>query len=575
MNFTIFALSDNGYLEHTMPMKDIKNTGALAVVTYNKEAAEGVVPFTIATLINENGSFELPHCAINGEKDVKEQLLDSFNSIVEIDGQATIKKEQFKPIGSYSLNNENSLEIVNAFMVFVDGKPAIRRKEGDKTPVWMSIDAFEHQPLLGNHNDIVNDLQKILLEAALTPSSEISLGEETMKAIIGKYFPKEKETIRPWVKRLQSCGIKVHEFVHPGVAIDLVIFGYKRTKTGNQDELSVLLTYRKEDESLGDGIKDPWAGTWSLPGTFLREKEVTDQKGRKYPAVETVREAAVRVAKEKTGIILSESDVFYDIKPFVHHSRMGGVLRDGSPVITLPVFIPIEYTRVNEEISTLTTTGCKWFPIKRELWTVNKANGGPDPIALRGGEKGPQKPKGDGTYEEVTDVMDDNTSVEVWRPEDTANLRSPEEIGLPAADAYILDDQLVIKFYQSVIRPYRPIQDRYYDDNPSLPEGATLMTADHANIIISALQDVSESVPKTLHIVSKLLHGGAFKPIKIIRMLGTWWFPWSFSRSNMHKKLVGDGLIIPVPETGKSRIGNYMFVGDNEIDQIMRKVKPI
>ena len=556
-------------------MKDIKNTGVLAVVTYNKDAAKGAVPFTIATLISENGSFELPCCTIYGEKDVKQQLLDSFNNIVEVDGLASITKEKLKPIASYSLDIENGIEIVNAFLLFIDGKPAIRRKEGDKTPAWMSIDAFEHQPLFGNQNDIVHDIQKKLLEAALAPSNETSFGEETLKAIISKYFPRDKEAIQPWVKRLQSCGIKVHEFVHPGVAVDLVIFGYKKTKTGKQDELSVLLTYRKRDESLGDNIKDPWAGTWSLPGTFLREKEVIDEKGNKYPAVETVREAAVRVAKEKTGVILSENDIFYDIKPFVHHSRMGGILRDGSPVITLPIFIPIDYTRVNEEISTSTTSGCKWFSIKRELWTVNEVKDGPSPIALRGGENGPQKPKADGTYEDVTDVMDDNASFEVWNHEDIASLRSPEEVGLPAADAYILDDQLVIKFYQSIIRPYRPIQDRSYDDNPSLPEGATLMTADHAHIIISALQDVSESVPKTLHIVSKLLHGGSFKPIKIIRMLGTWWFPWSFSRSNMHKKLVGDGLIIPIPENGKSRVGNYMFVGDDEIDRILHKVKPV
>lgn len=556
-------------------MKSVNNIAVLATIAYNKDATEESVPFTIVTLINENGSFELPYCIINGESDIKEQLLLSFYHIVDVDIKERITPEQLITVGSYSVEKDNCIEIVNAFMTFFDSKPSVRRKEGDKTPVWMSIDAFDHQRLHGNHNKIINDVQAKLLETAISPHNKQSFGEETKKEIINKYFPKDKQTILPWIKRLQGCGLNIHEFIHPGVAIDLVIFGYKKTMTGNNDELSVLLTYRKRDESLPENVKDPWANTWSLPGTFLHETEAYDQNGNKYPGLETVREAAVRVAKEKTGIDIQPEDVIYNIKPFVHHSRMGGVLRDGSPVITLPVFIPIEYTKVNESISSLTTSGCRWFPIKRELWTVNDVEGGPVPVAIRGGKDGPQKIKDDGSLEEVTDVMDDNAPIELWRTKDMKSLRSPEEIGLPAADVYIRDGQLVIKFYQKIIRPYRPVQDMYYDDNPSIPEGAELMTADHANIIIAALQEVSQSVVKTLHIVSKLLHGNTFKPINIIRMFGTWWFPWSFSRSNMHKKLVTNGFILPVPEDGKSRNGNYYVVNDEEIDRIMLDIKPL
>lgn len=408
-------------------------------------------------------------------------------------------------------------------------------------------------------------------------SSSPTSDSNTVRASINGCIPSDDTSKKHLTKGLQESGIYVHEHLHPGVAIDLVVFGYKKTKGGNNDELSVLLTYRKEDDNLPENIKDPWAGTWSLPGTFLKHKNADNPN--EYPDLETVREAAVRVAKEKAGIDIDPNDVLYDLKPLIHTSRMGGVLRDGSPVITLPVFIPIEYTKVNEDTSTSTTAGCRWFPIKRELWTVNEVSGGPKPIALRGGENGPIRVKSDGTYEDVTDVMDDNTNIEFWKSDDRASLRSPEEIGLPAADVYIQADKLIIKFYQNLIRPYTPVQDRFYDESKTLPDGATLLTADHANIIISALQTVSESVPKTLHIVSRLLHGGVFKPIKIIRMLGTWWFPWSFSRSNMHKKLIASGLIISMDEEkakdSKSRNANYKFVDEVKIDAILRDIKPL
>ena len=556
-------------------MKDIKNTAVLAVVTYNNELPESTIPFTVATLINENGSFELPHCTVNGDKDIREQLLDSFTKIAEIEGVA-INPDQFRSVGSYSIEHDDVLEVENAFVIFVDSKPAIRRIGGEKTPVWMNIDAFEHQPLYGNHNDIINDVKNELLESALAPSGNLPIGEETKTAIINQYFPKSAEERRPWVKRLQASGFNVHEYLHPGVAIDLVIFGYKKAEKGRKDELSVLLTYRKKDERLSEKETDRWAGTWSLPGTFLLEKKVKDAAGNDYPGLETVREAAVRIAKEKTGIDILPEDVLYDVKPFVHYSRMGWALRDGSPVITLPVFIPVEYTEVNGKLSTLTTSECKWFPIKRVLWTVDREiEGGMKKIALRGGDDGPKKLNSDGSFVSVSDVTDDITTIDTWKAEDAPFLRSPEEVGLPAADAYIRDGQLIIDYYHSVVRPHWPKQDTNYNEHPDVAEGEELMTADHASIIISALQELSGNTRRTLHIVSKLLSGGTFAPAEIKRMLETWFFPWAFSRSNMQKKLRDTNkLIREVADEGKSRSWSYKFVNAEEIDSALLDNKP-
>lgn len=573
-------------------MKKIVNTAVLVAFKYDLGAAKKLpkkkdkgindgeqhtFPLFALTLIDENFQYMLPCCELDGESDMKEQLISSFYDTAELGGNA-ITAQNLKQVGVYSINHKDDLEIVNAFMVFLKGTPPLEKKGEDKTPKWLNVETII--PLHGNQNEVFSDAQDKLLEYLLDPSDDMPIDEDTRGTIIKEYFPGNTDTTRPWVRSLQKGGIKIHEYLHPGVAIDLVIFGYrdtsadrrgKKTSSTEQDELSVLLTYRKKDGALED---DPWADTWSLPGTFLRVKNTAG-----YPDLETVREAATRVAKEKTGIDVNPEDVFYDIKPFVHTSRMGGKLRDGSPVITLPVFIPVEYQQIQGK-SSLTTSDCRWFAIKRELWTENDVEGRPAPIALRGGKDGPLKLNKEGKLEKVNDVMDDNASVEVWRPEDwrpgePESLRSPEEIGLPAADVYILDDQLVVKFYQSIVRPYRPVQDKTYDDKPALPEGAKLMTADHANIVISALQAASESLSRTLHIVSKLLNGGSFKPVKIIRMLSTWWFPWTFSRSNMDKKLKSNSLIKPVPEDGKQRCGNYTFASDAEIDRIMRDIKPL
>ena len=155
-------------------MKDIKNTAVLAVVTYNNELPESTIPFTVATLINENGSFELPHCTVNGDKDIREQLLDSFTKIAEIEGVA-INPDQFRSVGLYSIEHDDVLEVENAFVIFVDSKPAIRRIGGEKTPVWMNIDAFEHQPLYGNHNDIIYDVIRNLIKGKLCQTFKISV----------------------------------------------------------------------------------------------------------------------------------------------------------------------------------------------------------------------------------------------------------------------------------------------------------------------------------------------------------------------------------------------------------------
>ena len=565
-------------------MKDIRNTAVLAVLTHkmavDEEKNKVVVTFMVATLVNENGSFELPYCTICGTGDLRAQLLDSFYRSVSIDKVAPVPPEQLRMVGSYSVEHDDYLEIVNAFMVLLDGKPAIQRNEGDKTPAWVNIDVFDCQHLHGNQNRIIDDLKERLLEAALAPTGGIALGEQTKQAIIASYSPKSKEERRSWIKCLQGSGLNVYEHVHPGVAIDLVIFGYKKAEKGRRDELSVLLTYRKPDDHLPEDEADTWKG-WSLPGTFLHEMKVKGPDDIVYPGLETIREAAVRVAKEKTGLDIASEEELYNMRPFVHHSRMGWKLRDGSPVITLPVFLPIKYSDVNEHCSTLTTSECRWFPIKRVLWTVNEeVEGGLKKVALRGGNDGNKKLNEDGTVSVVNDVTDDNATIDLWRTEDFGpdGLLSPEEVGLPAADAYIRNGQLVFDYYHTVIRPHRPVQDKYYDKYPDRPEGVELMIADHANIIISALQEIAGNTRRTLHIVSKLLSGGTFSPTEIKRMLETWFFPWAFSRSNMQKKLRDTNKLIKEvvdEKAGESkRSWSYRFVDADEIDSRLQDSKP-
>ena len=590
-------------------MKVIENNAVLAVVTYNKDAAKEVkdkdkaneVTITVATLLNANSSFELPYFLINGESDLRYQLLESFYRLVDIVGKDCITPEQLHSIGSYSITNGESTEIVSVFLAFVDGKPSIQCKDGDKTAVWMSIDAFEHLPLYGNHNVIINDIRKHLLEMAMTPSGGLSLGEETKRAIISKYCPKPKDNEtkhpwHPWIKRLQGCGFNIYDNLHPGVAIDVVIFGYKKAEKGRHDELSVLLTYRKEDPNIDEGDIDEWAGTWSLPGTFLKEKMVEvpkdegedspdiikDKEGhRMFRCVETIREAVKRVACQKTGIEIKDDEELYYLRPLVHYSRMKWRHRDGSTVITLPVFIPIEYTEVNGKLSSLTTSECKWFPIKRKLWTINKEDGeGIKKEVIRGGDC-PMKQNDDGLYVNITDdSVDENSTIETWKLKDWEdnNLRSPEEVGLPAADVYIQDNQLIIDYYKEVSRPYKPIQDKNYIRGFK-PEGKELLTADHANIIISALQEISSNTKRTLHIVSKLLDGGIFAPAEIKRMLETWFFPWIFSRSNMQKKLRDTNKFIKEVSDktsgSKNRSWSYVFADVDTIDKELLKNKPI
>lgn len=556
-------------------MKEVKNVAVLFAVTFNSNANEGAAPCNVVTLVNESGLFELPSCSICGEGEMRAQLLDSFHNAVDLESHERFSPEQLIQLGSYSVEHETNMEIISAFMVFIDGQPKIRTINGGKTPGWMSIDALKHQPLFDNSNVVIEDVRKKLLEAGLTPVGEFQMSEGTKKAIVQKYLPKEGEDKAPWIQLLQKNGFRIHKYLHPGVAIDPVIFGYKKAEHGKRDELSILLTWRKRDESLPEGKDDKWANTWSLPGTFLLEKEVKTPNGDKYPGLETVREAAVRIVKEKAGIEIKENDEIFDLKPLVHHSRMGWELRDGTPVITLPVFIPIEYSEVDSTASTVTTNRCQWFPIRRMLWTDN----GESKVALRGGRSS-QKIDNDGKIKDIPDSSDDTTTIAKWGVQDIQYLRSPEEVGLPVADAYIRDGQLFIDYYHENTCKHIPIQDMT-DDKKFVAEredeGVYLLTADHANIIISALHEISQNPRRTLHIVSRLLEGGAFAPSEIKRMLETWFFPWIFSRSNMQKKLQETIKLIKKEETtaGKGeRSWSYTFASEKEIDEALLHSKP-
>lgn len=554
-------------------MKEVKNVAVLFAVTFNSNANEGAAPCNVVTLVNESGLFELPSCSICGEGEMRAQLLDSFHNAVDLESHERFSPEQLIQLGSYSVEHETYMEIISAFMVFIDGKPSIRAISGGKTPGWMSIDALKHQPLFDNSNVVIEDVRKKLLEAGLTPAGEFQMSEGTKKAIVQKYLPKEGEDKAPWIQLLQKNGFRIHKYMHPGVAIDPVIFGYKKAEHGKRDELSILLTWRTRDKSLPEGVDDPWEG-WSLPGTFLLEKKQS-LDGDDYPGIETVREAAVRIVKEKTGIEIREEDEIFDLKPLVHHSRMGKKLRDGSPVITLPVFIPIEYSEVDSSASTLTTNGCQWFPIRRMLWSDN----GESKVVLRG-DKNPQKIDADGKIKPIKDSEDDTTTIAMWGVQDMQYLRSPEEVGFPAADAYIKDGQLFIEYYHENTCKHMPVQDRSYDRDyvkALKKDGIALLIADHANIIISALQEISQNPRRTLHIVSRLLEGGTFAPSEIKRMLETWFFPWVFSRSNMQKKLQETIKLIKKEETtaGKGeRSWAYTFASEKEIDENLLHSKP-
>jgi hypothetical protein len=581
-------------------MKEVKNTAVLAIVSYSNDIDKKEnndnetlksAPFTVVILINRNGLFELPFCEFKYGSSLEIQLLDSFYQSFEIGIKDQLTQEQLRPIGTYTLEREEYVEIVNAFVAFVDGKPTVNRITGDKSPEWMSIDVFEHQALFGNYNQIIKGIQEKLLKLALNPSNIFDFGEETKQIIFNNYLHKLPK--KSLIMSLQKSGITAYNHIHPGVAIDLVIIGYKNAGKGRLDELSILLTYHKKDENLSDDEIDPWEDTWTLPGTFLQGNWITVPEGKDfnniphkektpfkkegkavYPSVETVREAAKRVALYKTGIDIKD-DELYNIKPFVHFSRMNWNLRDGGPVITLPVFIPMRYTEVNSKIATTTTSECKWFPIRRKLWLSDIVDKNDNENALRG-EGYPKN----GKLEKIkNDALDSNFPIETWKYEDWKGgcLLSPEEIGLPAADVYIKNEQLIIDYYKSVIRPRKkkPIQDTFYDKKQH-----NLLVADHANIILAALQEISGNSRQTLHIVSKLLNGGTFSPAEIKRVLETWFFPWIFSRSNMQKKLrdAKNPLIIDKDEekeTGSnSRSWSYRFADPNEINEIMLKSKP-
>lgn len=598
-------------------MKNIKNTAVLAAISSNNK--QGTINFTVLTLA-QNSSFELPYCEIDGEKDMRAQLSETFNGSIMVDGHGPVSPEQLEACGSYSVENENYLEIVNAYMTFLDGEPRIDRKNGEKVPLWMNIDGLEGQPLYGNHNEILKGIKEQLLQAAMVPSGNNGDGEGTKSAIISKFFPENKEIKHAWVERIQKSGRKlnVYEHMHPGVAIDLVVIGYKKSddSINGKDEICILLTKRKKEDSLNNSDKDMWEG-WSLPGTFLRSKEDCEKSG--VFGLETIQQAAARVATEKTGIIIQPDDILYNVRPFIHHSRMNWRWRDGSPVITLPVVLPIKYCDLISK-ETLTTSESKWFPIKRMLWTVNEeVEGGLKKIALRG-DKEAQTINEDGTISDVKPDEDDNTSIYRWEdalcdfrtnydwenirgtkgeqtcPDNLKNiLRSPDEIGLHAADVYIKDDKLVIDYYHRITTPHRPIQDWNYDDEdkrPALPQGTELLIADHANIIIRALQEISSNADLTLHIVCKLLKGGVFKPIEVTKIMDLFFFPWSFSQSTMHKKLtrvteeddkkknakkkkkiVNKNLLVKVPQN-KQRENTYQFVDEKELENILLNSKP-
>lgn len=594
-------------------MKDTENTAVLVAISSTTE--NDTSRFSAFSLFNNTDDlFEFPYCNIDGHINIEAQLLSTLYSIAEFKGVAAITPNQLKACGSYSIEHENHLEVINAYMVLLDGEPQIIEKGSGMNPNWREFNKLDNLPFFGNHKIIFEDIKKQLLETALSPTTDSLFGEETAKAIIRQFFPKDEEgkinrsVMHNWAKRLQNCGrdFNVHEYMHPGIAIDLIILGYTNPDIDNKvkEEACILLTKRKKDLELGDSINDIWEG-WSLPGTFLRSKE--DPENKSVLGLETIQEATARVAKEKTGIDIQPDDILHNIKPFVHHSRMNWRWRDGSPVITLPVILPIRHCEIISK-ETLTTSESKWFPIKRMLWTTNdEVQGGLKKVALRGGDD-PLKIE-NGSVQKVEAYEDDNTGIYKWEKEkcecltnynwgttdnaadshisyeENSNsiLRSPDEIGLHAADVYIKEEKLCIDYYHNIVSPHRPVQDWNYDyvldqngkSYPKLPPAGTeLLIADHANIIISALQEISGNDDLALNILYRLLKGVTVRPIEVTKMLELLFFPWSFSQSTMHKKLTTK-LLTPAPSNqGMVRKNAYQFKNEEEFAQFMKKRKP-
>lgn len=115
-----------------------------------------------------------------------------------------------------------------------------------------------------------------------------------------------------------------YEWPRPAVTVDCVVFGW----TG--EGLSVLLVERGEE---------PFAGSWALPGGFVREDEGLD-------------DAARRELEEETGVELSWLEQLY---------TFGAPGRDPRGRV-----ITVAYQALVQEVTELSSSGdavaARWFP---------------------------------------------------------------------------------------------------------------------------------------------------------------------------------------------------------------------
>lgn len=506
-----------------------RNIAALAIVTHNNTGIKSSYPFSILLVQRSNGEsmLSLPFTEYDGkDTDLKTCLSRYIKEHISFPKDLVLSDSEMILVQTYCVRNEanDSVDIITAYMITVDGMPIPSRVEGQSdiiTALWMNIETMGSQRMEGNHNQILEDIKGRLVDLAISPINKSDVINKTPKAIIDNYFDEDKRRI--WINRLFSYGFNIYEHAHPEVAVDVVLIGYRDTEA--ERGLSVLLTKRTYGE-LG-------ANRWALPSTFLTiPKDSSDFESQLI--------AAKRALDEKTGID-STNLSFYPLKPFSHPSRMRGKKEEGVSVISLPLVAIVKYEDINpKQIVTERTSGCRWFPIDRTLYTKQ----GIDGILIRDAVKAYHKNPGANGKRDYKDTEEFKGRLSIRLDGD--KLLSPDEIGIPAADVYVDGNKLICNYYQEPDRSVLPIQD-------TETENVERLYADHANIILEALQALKERSHFDTF-PAKLIPEDGFEPMVFQKRWEDINWPFKASRANFQKRVKSEkeddkGILVETPES--------------------------
>ena len=513
----------------------IRNIASLAILSYDKGyvSKDGATlsncPFSVLVVQTSfgEGKLALPFIVYDGsEPDLVLGITNYINDNVTLGSGLEINPSDLSLVQTYCVDNIESRtkDVITAYMVSIDGMPHASKADKSNniiTALWMNIETMIGQPMFGNHNAILKDIQARLLEITVSPASVSGDYLGTNKEIVRRYF--DDKLRNEWIKKLFSYGFNIYPHSHPEVAVDVVLFGYRDDEFGHS--LSVMLTKRSY------GIEGN--NRWGLPGTFIMaEGDPSVFKSQ----LETAKSALL----EKTSINADNID-FYPLKPFSHPARMRGRNEEGVSVITLPLFAIVKYEEVNPVFETRTerTSECNWFPIERILLTKQ----GEDGLIIREGVNAYDKDDLDdqGQPKRIFDTKE-FTELYSFRDETDKQLRSPDEIGLPAADVYLDKGTLVCKYYQEPDRDLQPIQDGDASENT--------LFADHANIILAALHALKE-LSHFDTFAAKLLPESAsgFDPILFLRRWEDVNWPFKGERANFSKRVKALGILEETPES--------------------------